>query len=83
MTHQYRFEDMKSEVERGVFEGAKIEPDENLIEARLLDSLNLIKLISLLEKRYEISFVGREMRIENFRTFRAISSLVEHKISGR
>ena len=83
MTEPFTLEKLKSELEEEIFLGANIEPDKNLIEAGLLDSLNLFKLMSLLEERYQISFLGREMRIKNFETLRLISNLIEQKILTR
>ena len=83
MAEPFSLEKLKAELEREIFEGVHIEPDENLFEADLLNSLNLVKLMAALEKRYQISFLGREMRIKNFETLRLISNLVEQKILTR
>lgn len=55
---------------------------ENLIEDGLLDSLDIVTLVSALDDKYSISIDGMDVVPENFKNVRAISSLL-HKYGVR
>jgi acyl carrier protein len=57
-------------------------PDLPLIQAGLIDSLELFKLINFIEKQFEIKIGPNEIVLSNFETLAAIQKLVESKLGG-
>lgn len=56
---------------------------DNFILDDVLDSLDIIQLVSQLELVYNIEFEPEEVQLENFETFDAIKSIVTQKIESR
>lgn len=61
---------------------ARIDPDHNLIETGVIDSLGIQKLIVFLESNFAIEILDDELLPENFETIDAISSFVDRKVNG-
>lgn len=57
----------------------KIEPDEDLIGSRLLDSVAIMQLILFIEKQFGVSIGDDEVLPENFRTIDRMKEFVESK----
>ncbi|HEX4922756.1 MAG TPA: acyl carrier protein [Bdellovibrionales bacterium] len=77
-------ESIKSIIENDIHGGAKkLEPDQNLFETGVLDSLSHLKLISLLEDKYAIKFSMKEMKVENFETLSKLAVFIQEKIAGK
>lgn len=55
---------------------------EQLIDAGIIDSLGIMKLIGFLEKDLSVTIEDRELIPENFESIDAIVSLVENKRSS-
>ena len=53
-----------------------------IIEAGLLDSLGLFKLIAFIEEQYSVSIAPDDIQFENFATIGAITALVEGKLGA-
>ena len=58
-------------------EALNLSYDDDLLNEGLLDSLSIMKLISYLEKEFEVSVAPSDMTIENFITIDAISDYLE------
>jgi acyl carrier protein len=56
--------------------------DESLLEAGVLDSMAIVKLIAFLEERFGTTLTDEEFDPENFETLKAIEALVERKRAG-
>ncbi len=54
---------------------------DSLLEAGILDSMAIVKLISFLEERFGVTLTDDEFDPDNFETFKAIEGLVERKRS--
>jgi acyl carrier protein len=52
------------------------EPTENFIEAGMLDSFDLVTLVTSLDETFEISIDGTDILPENFSNVDSISSLL-------
>jgi acyl carrier protein len=52
------------------------EPTENFIEAGMLDSFDLVTLVTSLDETFEISIDGTDILPENFSNIESISSLL-------
>ncbi|KIA99832.1 phosphopantetheine-binding protein [Flavobacterium sp. KMS] len=52
------------------------EPTENFIEAGMLDSFDLVTLVTSLDESFEISIDGTDILPENFANVETISSLL-------
>ncbi len=52
---------------------------DNLVEAEVMDSLAIMKLILFLEDKFDIKIGDEDMALENFTSVEAIYSLVEKK----
>jgi acyl carrier protein len=57
-----------------------LDPDDDLIEEGIIDSLGIMKLIQFLEKTYGIELVDDEIIPENFQTLTNIIHFVNQKI---
>jgi acyl carrier protein len=56
-----------------------LNPDEDLLEQGIIDSLGLMKLVVFLEKTYAIEVNDEDMVPENFQTLNTITKLVEER----
>jgi acyl carrier protein len=57
-----------------------IEPETNLFNAGVLDSMEVMEMIHFLETEFKIEIEPEEIAEENFRTVAAIAALVEAKL---
>jgi len=55
--------------------------EDSLLEAGVLDSMAIVKLITFLEERFGVTLTDEEFDPENFETLKAIDGLVERKRS--
>lgn len=53
--------------------------EDSLIEAGVIDSLGIMKMLAFLDEQFSISIEDQEVIPENFETIKAISDLVEKK----
>lgn len=58
-----------------------IDDDTSLFDEGIVDSLGQVKLISFLEKKFNISINPGEITTENFDTVNQIVRLIENKLS--
>ena len=56
-----------------------LDPDEDLMEGGLLDSLALVELLFELERTFDVAIVVGELDVESFRTIARIA----HFVAGR
>ncbi len=56
-----------------------LDPDEDLIEQRIIDSLGILKLVSFLEQTHGIKVMDEDIIPENFQTINTIIGFVEQK----
>jgi acyl carrier protein len=56
------------------------EPTENFIEAGMLDSFDLVTLVTSLDETFEISIDGTDILPENFSNIESISNLLNKYI---
>lgn len=57
----------------------KIDPDESLIDSGILDSLALLRFISFVEERFNVSVEDVEVVPDNFQTINATKAFIEMK----
>lgn len=55
---------------------------DSLLDAGVLDSMAIVKLIAFLEERFGTTLTDDEFDPENFETLKAIEALVERKRAG-
>lgn len=60
-------------------ESARLDPDEDLLAAELLDSLGIQELVTFLEATYGIKVEDDDLVVENFRSVNAIARFAERK----
>lgn len=58
-------------------------PDEDIIEAGLLDSLGLVELMAALEETFAIHISFDEIEIDNFRSARRITEFVAARVTAK
>lgn len=58
--------------------GGRFDDDTNLIEAGVIDSMSLLRLIFFLETCYCIEVALENLDPENFRSLRAIEAFLSH-----
>ena len=56
-----------------------IDPDADLIEERIIDSLTILKLVAFLEERCAITVLDEEIVPENFQSVNSLVRFVEAK----
>jgi acyl carrier protein len=55
--------------------------DESLIDAGVLESLQLFRLVAFLEENFYVAISDSEIAIENFRSINAIQEFVSSKLN--
>ncbi len=60
-------------------ESLEITPDDDLLGSGLVDSLGMMKLISFIEKEFELKIPAEDMVIENFMTVSCISTYLKSR----
>ena len=58
---------------------ANIGYEDSLIEAGVIDSLGIMKMLAFLDERFSVSVEDQEVIPENFETIKAISNLIGSK----
>jgi acyl carrier protein len=58
---------------------AKIEDEDSLLTAKLLDSMNIAELITFLESQFKITFDNDDLSPENLDTINLIAHYLENK----
>jgi methoxymalonate biosynthesis acyl carrier protein len=56
--------------------GKATAPDQDLFKSGLVSSMFAMQLVVHLEESYDIAIVGPELKLDNFRTVQAMTSLV-------
>ena len=59
--------------------GADVGETDDLVEAEVMDSLGIMKLILFLESNFSIKISDEDLTLENFHSIESIYSLVEAK----
>jgi acyl carrier protein len=62
-------------------EDIEIDAEDDLLGSGLVDSLGMMKLISFIEKEFELRIPAQDMVIENFMTVACISDYLKTKVS--
>lgn len=60
-----------------------IAEDDSLIEAGIIDSLGIQKLLSFIETNFSIRFSDDDIVPENFESVRSITELIQKKLEDR
>lgn len=60
----------------------ELAPTDSLLEAGVLDSMAIVKLIAFLEDRFGVQLTDDEFDPDNFESLAAIEGLVEKKRAG-
>jgi methoxymalonate biosynthesis acyl carrier protein len=69
---------IKTDLARGKTTG-NLNYSDDLIEAEILDSLGIMKLILFLENNYSVKISDDDLTLENFNSINSIHSLLEKK----
>jgi acyl carrier protein len=64
------------------FENASINPETDLIEHRVIDSLTILKLVTFLEESCGIAVLDEDIVPENFKNVNSLVKFVEQKRRG-
>jgi len=57
-----------------------LDPDEDLLGQRIIDSLGILKLVVFLEKTHSIKVMDEDVVPENFQSLNSIAKFVEQKM---
>ncbi len=57
-----------------------IDPEESLMEAGLIDSLGILKLIAFIEGEFNIELQPDEVNLQNFASLASVTKLVEEHL---
>ena len=63
------------------FPAINFENEDRLIEEGIIDSLDLFKLVNDLEEEYKVSIPFDDVIINNFKSLKAISSLISRLLT--
>jgi methoxymalonate biosynthesis acyl carrier protein len=53
-----------------------VAPDQDLFQSGLVSSMFAMELVVHLEASYDVAIIGRELKLDNFRTVQAMTALV-------
>ncbi len=67
----------------GDFSKKSLEPDEDLLEQGIIDSLGIMKLILFIEETFSITVLDEEIVPENFQCLNSMVKFVEQKIQNK
>jgi len=67
----------------GDFSKKSLEPDEDLLEQGIIDSLGIMKLILFIEETFSIKVLDEEIVPENFQCLNSMVKFVEQKIQNK
>jgi methoxymalonate biosynthesis acyl carrier protein len=56
---------------------AQIDPEQDLFETGLVNSMFAMEIVVHIESTFDVAVVGPDLRLENFRTARSMSAMVE------
>lgn len=78
------YDDVKKEVKRFILEeflpkGYDLKDDEFLFDSGIIDSLGMIKLMTFIEKTFDLIINPSEISIDNFNTIEKIARIVSKK----
>jgi acyl carrier protein len=60
-----------------------LNPNDDLLERGIIDSLGVMRLIAFLEKTYGVEVADQDIVPENFQDLNAISNFIEQKMLKR
>jgi acyl carrier protein len=60
-----------------------LDPDEDLLEQRVIDSMGILKLVVFLEKTHNIKMMDEDIVPENFQSLNRITRFVEQKMRNK
>ena len=66
-----------------IFTVSEIQPEQQLIESLLIDSISIIKVILFLEKQFDIRIEDEDLDPTNFETVNNMANLVNRKRNER
>jgi methoxymalonate biosynthesis acyl carrier protein len=64
------------------FHSDRTDPDFDLLDSGVVDSVILVELVLELERRFEISLPFEDLEIDDFRTVRRVAELVQRATSA-
>ena len=59
---------------------AELTPDQSLINDGILDSLNIVKVVQILQKEFNIEITAADITLDNFDTISAIIGFVKTRL---
>ena len=60
-----------------------LDPDEDLLEQRIIDSMGILKLVVFIEKTNGIKVMDEDVIPENFQSLNSMVKLVEQKMKDK
>ncbi len=58
----------------------ELAPDQSLINDGILDSLNIVKVVQVLQKEFDIKITAADITLDNFDTISAIIGFVKTRL---
>jgi acyl carrier protein len=59
-----------------------LDPEEDLLEQRVIDSMGILKLVAFLEKTHDIKVLDEDIVPENFQSLNSMARFVEQKLKN-
>lgn len=63
------------------FKATDLDENVSLLEIGVIDSLNLMRIISFIEERFQIEVSDTDLTPENFETLKAMTNFISNKTS--
>jgi acyl carrier protein len=60
-----------------------LDPDEDLLEQRVIDSMGILKLVVFLEKTHNIKVMDEDIVPDNFQSLNSMARFVEQKMQNK
>ena len=58
-----------------------LQPDDDLLESSLVDSLGIMRLVTFIESNFHVALPAADVTIQNFQTVRAITDYLVPKLT--
>lgn len=60
-----------------------LEPEDDLLEQGVIDSMGILKLVAYIEETYGVQIDDEDVIPENFQTLASMASFIERKTRGK
>ena len=71
---------LKANLAEGDLDG-ELKKSDNLLESGIVDSIGMMKLVSFMERKFNVQIPFGDITVENFMTIERINDYITHKVN--